>query len=195
VAPNPVITAAKLEASLDEPQHPWFQHRTAPVVVAVGRLTEAKDYPTLLRAFDILKTTTDARLLIIGEGELRGDLERDIAAGLGDRVQLVGAVENPMAWMRAADLFVMSSIREGMPSALIEALAVGAKVVSTDCRSGPHEVLAGGQFGWLTPVGDAAALADAMEEAIGADAPSGSDERAMEFTLEASLRAYLEMLR
>lgn len=144
-------------------EHPWFAPGSAPVILAVGRLVEKKDYPTLLRAFAQVRRQIDARLVILGEGPDRAALERLCAdLGLDDFVDLAGRKTNPFAYLARAALYVLSSTFEGMPSAPIEALACGCPVVSTDCPSGPSEILENGRFGRLVPVGDVAALADAM---------------------------------
>lgn len=132
-------------------------------ILAVGRLTPIKDYATLLRAFAILHQRLDVRLLILGEGACRPALETQARElGIADCVSMPGFVKDPMSYYQHADLFVLSSTGEGLPTVIIEALAVGTPVVSTDCRSGPREILCDGQFGQLVPVGNAQALAVAM---------------------------------
>lgn len=149
--------------SIEPIDHPWFAPDSAPVILAVGRLVEKKDYPTLLRAFAIVRQQHDARLVILGEGPDRGALERLCAElGLKGDVDFAGRKTNPFAYMAHAALYVLSSTFEGMPSAPIEALACGCPVVSTDCPSGPSEILENGRFGALVAVGDVNALAQAM---------------------------------
>ncbi|MEY2169862.1 MULTISPECIES: glycosyltransferase [unclassified Rhodanobacter] len=136
----------------------------APYVVSLGRLTEAKDFPTLLRAYATSALRGSHRLIIVGEGEQRTNLEnlmRDL--GLADRVLLTGAMDNPYRVLADASLHVLSSRWEGYPNVLLEALALGVPMVSTDCPHGPCEILDGGRYGRLVPVGDAAALAHAMD--------------------------------
>lgn len=162
VIENPVWTPARHTLAEAPPPHDWFAQ--APVVVAVGRLAPQKDFPTLLAAF--CKLPAPYRLIILGEGEARPQLSVQIAAlGLRDRVLMPGHVENPLAFMSHAALFVLSSRWEGFPLSLVEALGCGAPVVATDCPSGPAEILAGG-LGMLVPVGDAAALAAAMARTL-----------------------------
>lgn len=135
-----------------------------PYVVALGRLTEAKDYLTLLRAYAASKLRHSHRLVIVGEGEQRARLEIAVLElGLVDRVLLPGALDNPFRVLAGAALLVLSSRWEGYPNVLLEALALGVPVVSTDCRHGPRELLDGGRHGRLVPVGNAAALASAMD--------------------------------
>jgi glycosyltransferase involved in cell wall biosynthesis len=154
-----------LALARQRPDHPWFQAGQPPVIIGVGRLTRQKDFPTLIRAFAELRRRSPARLLILGEGEERPRREA-LAGELGvsDHVALPGFVENAMGCMAGSALFVLSSAWEGLPTVLIEALAAGTRVVSTDCPSGPREILQNGRLGALVPVGDAAALAQAMSD-------------------------------
>ncbi|MBN8998812.1 MAG: glycosyltransferase [Rhizobiales bacterium] len=164
---NPV-DLARIEALAGEPpQHPWADDRSSPLFVAMGRLSPQKDFATLLDAFHRLRQTRAARLLILGEGSERARLEAQLAAlGLADSVAMPGFVANPYAILARADGFVMSSRWEGWPNALVESLACGVGAVSTDCESGPREILDGGRLGRLVPVGDAAALAQGMNELL-----------------------------
>ncbi len=160
---NPVVTPELAARAGEPPEHPWLAGDGPPLLLAVGRLTPAKDFATLLRAFARAAHATPARLLILGEGEQRGALEqlaRDL--GVADRVAMPGFVDNPYAYMARAAAFVLSSAWEGLPGALIEAMACGCPVVSTDCPSGPREILEGGAHGPLVPVGDDEALAAAI---------------------------------
>jgi len=136
----------------------------APYVIALGRLTEAKDYPTLLRAYASSELRRTHRLVIVGEGEQRARL-RDAARELGivDRVVLAGGMDNPFHVLAGAALLILSSRWEGYPNVLLEALALGVPVVATDCRHGPRELLDGGRYGRLAPVADPVALARVME--------------------------------
>ncbi|PXV58202.1 Glycosyltransferase involved in cell wall bisynthesis [Dyella jiangningensis] len=142
---------------------PAVQRRT-PYIVSLGRLTEAKDFPTLLRAYALSALMESHCLVIVGAGEQRLSLEALIDdLGLGDRVLLTGALDNPYRVLAEAKLHVLSSRWEGCPNVLLEALALGVPVVCTDCAHGPREILDGGRYGRLVPVGDAGALAGAMD--------------------------------
>ncbi len=145
----------------------WLRNKTIPVIIACGRLTHQKAHDTLLRAFAVLRRTTPARLIILGEGEEREAL-LSLAAELGllEDVSLPGVVDHPIAWFAKSDLFVLSSRCEGLSLVLIEALVAGVAIVSTDCSSGPREVLENGRFGALVSVEDVAALAEAMSRAL-----------------------------
>jgi len=160
---NPVVSEQLLAKSTAAVDHPWFAPGSPPVVLSVGRLTAQKDFSTLLKAFSRVRSRMDARLIILGQGEEREALELEVKSlGLEDCVSLPGFVDNPFAYMAKAGLFVLSSRFEGLPTVLIEALASGARVVSTNCPSGPDEILAGGKYGKLVPVGDPASMADAI---------------------------------
>lgn len=196
VAYNPVVTPALLEQA-DEPlHHPWVAEGEPPVVLGVGRLSGEKDFSTLIKAFAKVHSQQPCRLVILGEGGLRGTLEALVAEkGLSSSVLLPGFVDNPFAWMRRASLFVLSSACEGLPNALIQAMACGTRVVSTDCPSGPMEILEGGRWGRLVPVGDvdamAAAIADSLDERQSPDVIS----RAQNFGQAQSIDKYLDALR
>jgi Glycosyltransferase len=192
---NPVITERLLRLR-DEPlQHPWFEAGAPPVVLAVGRLTPQKDYPTLLRAFAQVRQSHPARLLILGEGELHADLWRLVQAlGLTDAVAMPGYEPNPFAYMRRARVFVLSSRYEGLPNALIQAMACGCPVVSTDCPSGPREILDGGRYGALVPVGDVDALADAIVRGLEGQLPTAPDEWLQQFEEGHIIVQYLRVL-
>ena len=157
VAPElPALARVRLD-------HPWFGAGAPPVVLGVGRLVDQKDFKTLVRAFARVRKQRPVRLLILGEGKRRPQLEALVAAlGLDADVALPGFVANPFAYMRCAAVFALSSRWEGLGNVLIEALACGCPVVSTDCVAGPAEILRNGEYGPLVPVGDDAALASAI---------------------------------
>lgn len=164
---NPVITSSLLEKASEPLDHPWFKPNEPPVILSVGRLTEQKNYAGLIEAFARLKEKHSARLLILGEGELRQSLEDQVSRlNLQQDVSLPGFVLNPYQYMRNSAVFALSSKWEGLPTVLIEALAVGAPVVSTNCKSGPEEILRGGSIGRLVPVGDIDALAEAIADSL-----------------------------
>lgn len=136
-----------------------------PYVIALGRLTKAKDYPTLLQAYAASKLRNSHRLVIVGEGEERPNIERAVhELGIVDLVLLAGALDNPFRVLAGADLLVLSSRWEGYPNVLLEALALRVPVVATDCRHGPRELLDGGRYGRLAPVGQPVTLAHVMEQ-------------------------------
>jgi glycosyltransferase involved in cell wall biosynthesis len=164
---NPVISPRLIEMMEQTPDHPFFSDDHRPVILGVGRLEEQKDFPTLIRAFEIVHRKILSRLIILGDGEDRQALRTLIESlSLNDWVDLPGTVQNPFAFMKRVSVFVLSSKWEGLPNVLIQALACGCPVVSTDCLSGPGEILKGGEYGHLVPVGDAEAIAAAIEEVL-----------------------------
>lgn len=160
---NPIDIRSIESLSIDLPVHPWMMDGGTPVIVSVGRLVSAKDFPTLLKAVAELRTRIPVRLIILGEGPCREGLEKLVSElALQDSVLLPGWVDNPFSFMRRASAFVLSSKWEGLGNVLIEALACGCPCVSTNCPSGPSEILDEGRVGPLVPIGDSIALADAI---------------------------------
>lgn len=145
----------------------WLTQKEIPVVVAAGQLEPWKGFDDLIRAFEIVARSREVRLVIFGEGSLRGQLETMISElGLGDRVKLPGNVSNPLKYFSQADLFVLSSHVEGMPNALVEAIMCGCTPVATDCQTGPRELLHNGKYGYLVKVGDPASIAEGILTAL-----------------------------
>lgn len=191
---NPTVTPRLFEKAKEQPDHPWLARHDKPVVVAVGRLSEQKDYPTLLRAVAKARQSRDCRLVILGEGELKAELERLAGElGIADAVSLPGYSPNPYAYLARADVYVLSSLFEGLPNVLIEALACGAPIVSTDCKSGPAEILDGGKWGKIVPVGDADAMARAIVEQIDAGRAPRPPESYAPFLLDTACEQYLRL--
>ncbi|GAB6068187.1 glycosyltransferase [Methylothermus subterraneus] len=195
---NPVV-GAEFSRGVNEPvDHPWFQEKSVPVVVAVGRLARQKDYPTLLCAFARLRQERPARLAILGSGNANQVARlKDLIQSLGiaQDVAFLGFRPNPLPYMARASLLVLSSLWEGLPTVLIEALACGTPVVSTDCPSGPAEILEGGRYGRLVPVGNAGALAQAMKETLDHPPdPQKLRERAAAFDEKRAIDAYEAIL-
>ena len=193
---NPVVWPGLPEQAGMPVQHPWFQREDTPVILSVGRLEPQKDHATLIRAFALVARQRDARLVVLGEGSARRNLVNlTHEFGIADRVDLAGFHANPFAFMAKSRLFVLSSTQEGMPNVLIQAMACGTPVVSTDCPSGPREVLEDGRWGPLVPVGDVDALADAMLATL--DRPPARASlvaRAEAFPAEASIQAYMRLI-
>jgi glycosyltransferase involved in cell wall biosynthesis len=193
---NPVVSDALFAAAREPVAHAWLQAGEPPVVLGVGKLSSQKGFDVLLRAFARVRARRPARLVILGEGSQRRALERLAKTlGIAGDVALPGFVANPFAWMARSALFALSSRWEGLPSVLIEALACGCAVVSTDCPSGPAEILDAGRLGPLVPVGDAGALGDAIVRALDAPSdPTARCERARDFSVERVAPRYLEAL-
>lgn len=154
--------------------HPWFQPAAPPVILSAARLAKGKNLALLLRAFSHVRRQRSVRLMILGEGPQRTALDA-LARDLGIRadVDLPGYVENPLSYMARCKVFALSSNYEGLSCVLVQALAVGCPVVSTDCPTGPAELLDHGAYGKLVPLGDheafAAALLSALDESPNRD--------------------------
>jgi glycosyltransferase involved in cell wall biosynthesis len=193
---NPVVTPQLTTLARMEADHAWFRPGEPPVVLAAGRLTGQKDFTTLLYAFDEVRRHHSCRLVILGEGPERADLESLVRQlGLVGHCDLPGFVDNPYAFMRRARLFVLSSAWEGLPGVLIQAMACGTPVLSTDCPSGPREILDDGRLGALVPVNDPEALAQAMIHAL-RETPDRDAlrARAKDYSLDRVVRDYLGYL-
>ena len=190
---EPVVDDSVAEKARAPLAHPWLEPGQPPVLLAVGRLRFQKDYPTLIKAFALVRDKRPVRLIIVGDGPVRTRLQEMAAAlGVESDVYLAGYADNPYAWMARATLFVLSSAWEGLPAVLIEALACGCPVVSTDCPSGPWEILDKGKYGRLVPCRDPAAMAEAILAAL--DAPVDRQalrDRARVFDLESSIEGYI----
>lgn len=196
VIPNPVITPDFPRLAAAPVEHPWLREGEPPVILGIGRLARAKDFPTLLRAFARVRADRACRLLILGEGRQHNRLlalAREL--GVAPDVDLPGFVDNPCAWMARARLLALSSRAEGSPNRLTEALALGLPVVSTDCPSGPRELLRDGRIGRLVPMGDSAALAAAIRDTLDHPPDPGTLRAAVrDYRQEASARRYLDVL-
>jgi glycosyltransferase involved in cell wall biosynthesis len=194
--PSPVLTPELLVKASRKPEHPWFLDKRVPVLIGIGELSGRKDYATLVRAFSIMRKNRPARLVILGEGRQRPFLESLVQElGISSDVQLPGFANNPYSALANADLYVHSSRFEGSPVALMEAVSLGIPSVSTDCPSGPREILQDGKFGYLVSVGDAEAMARAMSLTL--DRPPEREfvkKASAPFTLENSTNAYLREL-
>jgi glycosyltransferase involved in cell wall biosynthesis len=193
--PIPVTDIRRLAES--PTAHPWLARGEPPVILGVGRLTKQKDFSSLIRAFARVRQQRPVRLIILGDGELRGELEA-LARSLGVAadVTLPGFVDNPFPWMKGAAVFALSSAWEGFGNALIEAMACGTPVIATDCTTGPAELLDDGRYGPLVPVGNDQALADAVCEML--DRPKAAAllaARADVFAAPIALQKFEKLLR
>jgi glycosyltransferase involved in cell wall biosynthesis len=196
VIPNGVIDAEIHRFSRERVDHPWIRGEGPPLILGVGELCARKDFATLIRAFARVRAGRPCRLMILGEGRERRRLEGLARAlGVDEQVSLPGFVTNPYAYMAWASLVVLSSTWEGFGNVLAEALALGVPVVSTDCPSGPREILRGGDIGPLVPVGDDEALAEAMARTLDDPPdPGTSAEAAARYSVTVSASRYLEIL-
>lgn len=193
---NPVLTPDIFDLAKAPLNHPWFYPEEPPVVLGVGRLVDQKDFATLLRAFARVRAQREVRLVILGEGKRRTALEKlahelEISA----YVDLPGFAANPFSYMARAGVFVLSSAYEGLPGALIQAMACGCPVVSTDCPDGPKEILNCEAYGPLVPVGDDRALAKAILTTLETPPePAVLRARAEEFSVDKAADLYLQVL-
>jgi len=193
---NPVVDDTLRRQAREPLNHPWFAPGNAPVILGVGRLTEQKDFATLVHAVAKVRATRDVKLVLLGEGRLQGELQK-LARGLGigDDVDMPGFVDNPFQYMARASLLVLSSEYEGLPGVLIQAMACGCPVISTDCPGGSREILDDGKYGALVAIGDAQGMARAIAAAL--DCPVASDtllHRAEDFSVEHAVSNYLALL-
>jgi glycosyltransferase involved in cell wall biosynthesis len=193
---NPVVDARLPQRAAEPAPHPWLAKAEIPVILSVGRLGPEKDHATLLAAVAIVRRTRPVRLLIFGEGSERSRLEvLRQRLGLDTEAAFPGITSNPYAAMSRASLFVLSSRLEGLPGALIEALACGCPVVSTDCPSGPAEILPDERYGLLVPVADPPALAQAILTALDRQWDRGTlVQRGTSFSLDQAVPQYLDAL-
>jgi len=191
---NPAFNDDLIDLSREHLDHSWFEDGQPPVILAVGRLHHQKGFDILLDAFSAVLAEKPCRLVILGEGPQRKNLEIQARQlGVAEYVHFPGFVKNPYAYMGRASLFVLSSRWEGLPGALIEAMACGCAVVATDCPSGPAEIIENGMQGAIVPVEDPRALATAMLQALSTPRGMGVD-RARRFNTASAVDAYLEML-
>ena len=192
---NPTITPVLKEKATEPVDHPWFNPGEPPVILAVGRLEPQKDYPTLFKAFALVRQKCKCRLVILGKGREQENLSNLLKEmGLEKDVAMLNFIENPYKYIAKTSVFVLSSAWEGLPNVLIEALALGTPVVSTDCQSGPAEILAQGKYGWLVPVGDSKAMSEAILEVLSGARKAVDPKWLEQFTVEKSSESYLNLL-
>ncbi|MEM8613196.1 MAG: glycosyltransferase, partial [Cyanobacteria bacterium P01_H01_bin.105] len=198
---NPVVTSDFTQKTQATVTHPWFADDQPPVLLGVGRIVKQKSFATLIHAFARVRKRHPAKLMILGdvdprEPDVKPELELLIEKfGLQDDVLFLGFVENPYAYMARANVFVLSSIYEGFGNVVAEAIAAGTPVVSTDCESGPAEILNKGQYGELVPVGDHEAMADAIVATLNQPIDTRVlKARSQAFTIDCIVRQYLDVL-
>jgi glycosyltransferase involved in cell wall biosynthesis len=192
---NPLDIDRIRALALEGVSHPYLQPNGYPVILGMGRLNTQKDFPTLIRAFAQVKKQREARLIILGEGQERPRLEALIKElKLTESVDLPGFASNPFAYVARSALFVLSSRYEGLSTVLLEALALGVPVISTDCPHSPREILQNGRLGPLVPVGNSVVLANAILKVL--EAPPQAEilrQRAEDFSIDRAVDAYLAL--
>lgn len=192
---NPVVTSGLLKRADEEFSHPWLSDGEPPVILGVGRLTPQKDFPTLVKAFATVRKKIPCRLVLLGEGELRSSLESLVLElGLSNDVLLPGFASNPFVWMKKSSVFVLSSKWEGLPNVLIQAMACGAQVVSTNCRSGPAEILENGKWGSLVPLESPDEMAREIFNSLQGENKKNSKLRASFFNEANAIAGYKAVL-
>lgn len=197
---NPIVTKnllKEIKHAEDKP-HSWFANKTSPVLISVGRLTRQKGLDVLIHSLPKVLNHVDCRLVILGEGSLESDLRKTIKElNLEKNVDLVGFVDNPYSWMLNSDLFILPSRHEGFGNVIVEAMACGTPIISTDCPSGPSEILEDGKWGDLIPVGNVEELSNAIINSLTTPnriSANNLKKRAYEFSAEVSINKYLKAL-
>jgi glycosyltransferase involved in cell wall biosynthesis len=193
---NPIVTENLLILSKYPNDHTWFTNQDFPVVLSAGRLTQQKDFDTLLRAFSLVMVKIPSvKLILLGEGEELTHLEQlSQKLGIQDSIEFIGFTNNPFSYMANSSVFVLSSRWEGFGNVLVEAMACGCPVISTDCPSGPSEILDRGKYGRLVPVGDPKALAEAI--ILELNYPHNKNQlvdRANQFSIDWILPQYVDL--
>ncbi|WP_201628761.1 glycosyltransferase [Psychrobacter maritimus] len=192
---NPIFSEELVKRSKESLSHPWV-NGSLPLILGVGRLTFQKDFKTLIHAFKKVREKKDYNLIILGEGQQRPDLEQLIESlDLNDNVKLLGFVDNPYAWMSHANLFVLSSIDEGFGNVIVEAMACGTPVVSTDCPSGPSEILEEGLWGELVPPRNSDQLAKAIINSVENPTQKDITTRAKFFSVDKAVNRYFDIFQ
>jgi glycosyltransferase involved in cell wall biosynthesis len=191
---NPVIDRqlyrqAEIPAPFD-----WLSGSHIKTILAIGRLETVKDHKTLIKAFQLVQETHPAQLVILGEGSLRSELLQTAAAlGVEKKMVLPGFIPKPFSIISRSDVFVMSSLYEGLPGVIIQALAYGCPVVSTDI-GGSREILDDGKYGHLVPVGDAKAMARAILNVLNGDQRLAPPEWLSQFEVERNVDEYVKLI-
>ena len=192
---NPVVSDDLYQLATGPIEHPWFQPGEPPVILAVGRLDKQKDFPMLIRAFRHVRDCRAARLMILGEGPDRHRIEEVVSElSLTEDVALPGSEPNPYRFMSRSAVFALSSAWEGFGVVLVEALALGTPVVSTNCTYGPAEILGNGKYGTLVPVADHQAMAQALLCALDSGVRRNNSQHVQQFTTRSVASQYLSLI-
>jgi len=194
VIPNPVISDEIFTLGSIKTHHPFF-NSSKPTLLYVGRLSYEKDVPNLIQAFAKAQSCTPPRLIIVGDGPDRPQLEDLVRQKhLDDKVSFLGHQDNPYPYFAQSDLLVLSSTREGLPTVLIEALAFGLKITSTDCPSGPREILNNGAYGQLVKPGDSEMLANAIVLSLNSSNPIVPEHALEQYKVKSAVKAYKKLI-
>jgi len=193
---NPIVDES-INLNMNKPvPHPWLTDEKVPVLLGVGRLVPQKNFSLLIKAFSIVRESESVKLIIIGEGPLRKDLEQEIIdLGLRGSIDLVGYQSNPYIYMKWSDVFILSSDWEGFGNVIVEAMACGLKIVSTDCNSGPSEILDNGKYGALVDTNNPKFLADAIITELKSKVdPQVNILRSKSFSVGNAMRQYKKLI-
>lgn len=190
---NPVVNNELFTLCNVTVEEDWFKKIDHPIIIAVGRLTKAKGFDNLIKAFAKVSFKINCYLVILGEGEERESLETLIGTlSLKDKVYMPGFVNNPYKFMKHSDVFVLSSVWEGFGNVLVEAICCGCKIVSNDCPSGPKEIIESYNVGTLVPFNNVNLLSEAIIQELGAEPYLAIDNTL--FTVEKCVDEYLKEL-
>ena len=194
---NPIVTPELADKAQEPLAHPWFSSGQPPVILGIGRLTKQKNFSMLIRAFGQVREHYPVRLAILGEGEEQTELKALVEQlDLSEHVAFLGFVDNPYAYLARAAVLVLSSLWEGFGNVIVEAIAVGTPVVSTNCKSGPAEILNHGEYGSLVSVGNIKEMADAIAAIIQSVPDQATlKQRSQEFTLAKAIDRYEALLK
>ncbi len=190
---NKVLNREWFLAPSKMPDHPWFRDQNLIIFLAVGRLVQKKDYPTMIRSFKLAANQNKSvRLLILGEGPERKKIQHLInRVGMRSKIELLGRIQDPHPYYYYSYGFLLSSISEGMPSSVIEAMGTGCQIISTDCPSGPSEILLKGKYGKITHMKDHKKMASCILESLDEKISEAKIlERAKEFSAEKGIEEY-----
>ncbi|MHA1845999.1 MAG: glycosyltransferase [Promethearchaeota archaeon] len=197
---NPIPLEEVILKSKKRVEHLFLKNNDFQLIISAGRLVKLKRFDRLLKAFAIIKRyKKSARLIILGDGILKRELENlALRLNINKFVSFVGYKDNPYAWMSKAHIFALSSDYEGFPNVLIEAMACGVPVISTDCPSGPKEIITNEKNGILVPVGDERKLADGILDLLGDEKKRRrlsieARKRVQDFEAKKIVRQYAEL--
>ena len=195
---NPLIDERVVGLAAKNPDHPWLsKERNFTTLLMVGRLSYPKNHDLMFRALKLLREEGDYRLILLGDGERRAELETMAGEmGLKAYIDFAGYTDNPFAYMACCDCLVLSSHYEGLPSVLVEGLACGCRIVSVDCPSGPREILKDGKYGVLVPPENDQALKEGIIQALaGEPCREEQKKRAGDFSVFRAVHVYERVLR
>lgn len=191
VIPNPVDISNVCKKSQEKNEHPWFQKGELPVILAVGRFVEVKDFETLIKAFSIVRGQVNARLVILGDGPLRDEyLQLAEELGVSEHLSMPGFVSNPYKYMRGCAVFTITSLSEGFPNVVVEAMSLGKKVVATNAKPGVSEILEYGKWGAIVPVKNYEELAEQIVVSIQCKNNKDTSIRAKCYSIEKIMGQY-----